>query len=1063
MLTLALIVAALLSLLVALQSYVVQKVDTFEARTETLVARLDRRKAVWEGFIDLYVKLLAENGQARDEPRAGGRGSSREIEQRAMRCPVNLSIAGDTIDLAQLPCQSKVLLDFWDWTSHCKHCSKSGLMMFDMSGDYLGEYSGHDRPLRRGASAYIAERTEPIRHALSRLPRQADDIRRGIWLPPQYDSASGQYVLHFVKSFANVDGHDGVMVLQQAINKNLLPPTFNASGKLALLYEGGTIDVVGHSNQTVAWRNAMFASTSGATRSVWRQLYDSEFHLTRRSPGTDWIWVQTVDKKEFLGDMWLPIASRVVLIGCLTVGLWLMIVWFDRRILRPIQQQSRQGRESRKFEQAMTELLPVGFTVLRHTTNEILFQNARSRNIRDSYDPDDLERVRSVTFERISNHDYAAQPSFSFEIEVPHSRGPQHLELIVHSVRYAGEDVVLVASYDKTADRQTEALLQEAKSAAESANRAKGDFLAIMSHEIRTPLHGALSNLEILALSSLNRSQQERLGVIQRAFTSLLALLDNALDFSKLDARLFKSRPKAFNLRGMVEQVILAALPLVAERDVRITYQVMDGGAPLIGDEHLLRQVIVNLLHNALKFTRVGKVEIACQRKRRNDGRDLLYIEVRDTGAGISSRDMQSIFEPYVQGVSSHNASLRGTGLGLALCRQICDLLEGEIRVESQLGVGSVFSLTIPAEWAEGPAVPYDWPASHGRVAVIHVRCAEPSNDLAEVLSAAGWQVRKRVGDSTRPSKDWEHGALHVLVTDHYEPNRLLPGTDLIVADDGPLHPTLAGNAYVVSAYALDALRIAWRAIQDGTDIRESLERPGAVAISDTYRDIRVLIADDDVTCRHVLRSQLEILGIAHVDMVANGDEGLAHVELREYDLILTDLNMPQADGRLFIAALAELELGAVLMLTTADVAWERSVGPLRSRIADVLIKPSSLTVLRDAIERSMPTRLVQPSEPTQQFAMLGDVADLFAQSLRNDWADARAALELLDREAMMQILHKMSGALVVMKEERLGRTLQALEKHCRDDSRAVLLDLFAEAESQFDEVVKRYARHVEP
>ncbi|HXK88358.1 MAG TPA: ATP-binding protein, partial [Phycisphaerae bacterium] len=247
---------------------------------------------------------------------------------------------------------------------------------------------------------------------------------------------------------------------------------------------------------------------------------------------------------------------------------------------------------------------------------------------------------------------------------------------------------------DITALKQTQAQLEVAKEAAESADRLKSAFMATMSHELRTPLNSIIGFTGILLQElpgPLNSEQRNQLGMVRNAARHLLALINDVLDISKIEAGQLTVERVPFDLPRTINQVIETVMPLAREKRLQLVTDIAPDIQKLDGDQRRFEQVLLNLLSNAIKFTEQGQVTLRCAREP-----GWVVISVRDTGCGISEQDQATLFRPFRQLDTGLARKHEGTGLGLAICKRLVDIMKGRIELSSKVGEGSVFTVRLP-------------------------------------------------------------------------------------------------------------------------------------------------------------------------------------------------------------------------------------------------------------------------------------------------------------------------------------------------------------------------------
>ncbi len=509
----------------------------------------------------------------------------------------------------------------------------------------------------------------------------------------------------------------------------------------------------------------------------------------------------------------------------------------------------------------------------------------------------------------------------------------------------------------------------------EAASRHKSEFLANMSHELRTPLNAIIGLAEMLREDAEDEGQEalvEPLGRIHRAGDHLLHLINEILDLSKIEAGKLELHLEEVDLGAAIREVALTAEPLAAKNRNRLLAACPETIGSIRSDPTRLRQIILNLLSNACKFTEQGEVRLGV-----HADREWLRISVADTGIGMTPEQVGRLFQEFSQADSSTTRRYGGTGLGLAISRKLARLMGGDITVESAAGVGTTFTVQLPAEPAERAAPPIEpearvpiptppsTPAATEATTVLVVDDEETVRDLMRrFLAREGFDVvTARDGKEGLELARQLHPALITL-------DVLMPGMDgwsvlQALKADPDLAPIPVVMLTIVDeqnrGYALGAADYLTKPIQRDR-LRELLGR--------FRRDAgrrQVLIVDDDPEARRWLARALTAEGW-QASEAGDGQTALARVRERRPDLILLDLLMPEMDGFEFLARLQADAKGPrvpVVVVTAADLT-EDDHQRLNGAVEQVLLKQACgreelLRALRDLVGRAVPGRLVEP------------------------------------------------------------------------------------------------------
>jgi signal transduction histidine kinase/CheY-like chemotaxis protein len=467
-------------------------------------------------------------------------------------------------------------------------------------------------------------------------------------------------------------------------------------------------------------------------------------------------------------------------------------------------------------------------------------------------------------------------------------------------------------------DEATAALVQ-AKDAAEDANRAKSEFLANMSHEIRTPMNGIIGMTELALNTPLSAVQRDYLETAHRSAEMLLVILNDVLDFSKIEAGKLHMESIEFSVRQMLEETLkpfaIRAHEKRCELMVDVKPSVPDA---LVGDPLRLRQVLVNLVSNAIKFTDRGEIVVRIERTRaREDDRASVRFSVVDTGIGISREKQASIFRAFTQGDGSTTRQYGGTGLGLTICQQLVELMGGRIWVESEPHHGSAFHFVVTLPISTRSVAPQFLPQADELVnmsALVVDDNATNRRILVDLLSSWGMQAVATAdgAEAIRATEDAARpfsialidmniaGDSGVDVASQLRLSKNCATTPILLLTSADQPPdsahTPAVNGFLVKPVGQKALLDAIRRLV-GSRLTVDHE-PAAPAVTPTRaaRRLRVLVAEDNPVNQKLAQHLLERRGHTPI-LVGNGREAVETILHDRFDLVLMDLQMPEMDG----------------------------------------------------------------------------------------------------------------------------------------------------------------------
>ncbi|MGL4271002.1 MAG: ATP-binding protein, partial [Pseudomonas paracarnis] len=747
--------------------------------------------------------------------------------------------------------------------------------------------------------------------------------------------------------------------------------------------------------------------------------YESGFHFTssglliKRSTGDMGAWqaLYRIPYKQLIFDARWQLLGLVGLLALCVISGWSVIRWYRRRIVVPASNDFRELLVNHDFNLSLLQTVPLALCVVKGPQIELVTQNS----LYTQWLGEPTEFAHLMALWPLFEQDKPLTGEGCLLV------GQRVLHVRYTPTEYLGDSVLLCTFTDISSHREASASLLLARQAADAANEQKSNFVATLSHELRTPLYGVLGTLELLGMTSLDERQRGYLRTIDTSSAVLMHLISDVLDLSKIEAGQLVLESVAFQPLEMLEETVRGFSAMAANKGLAL-YCCVDPRVPNLvqGDRLRIQQIVGNLLNNAIKFTPAGHVAVSVSPIGFSTGEVTLQWRVVDSGPGMSEAVQAQLFERFYQADSKHH-TVAGTGLGLPICAHLSQMMKGLLTVDSRVGEGSTFIFELTLETLEAPRD--SLPQLSGKCIDVRTPYEALTDNLCAWLEWHGAHTTV-MGDDAGEVPD----AVLTVMPQEVEVGRSV-ATNVFAQHDFSSTPQFIGQDLMVNQNSVGSICRALLMAISGEPEAPLQHTP----VTQLHLGLNVLVAEDNPVNQALIKEQLERIGCT-VDVVADGVQALQQLELKVYDVLLTDVNMPLMDGYELADTLRQRDVDMPIIGVTANALREEGEHCIRVGMNSWLSKPMDIQGLYLCLRSVLDPALVQACEGAVQVNDVDEInvpermLELFLETIAQDLGELKTLGAGLGGHEATRLLHRIRGALAVGKAKSLIQQCRELE-----------------------------------